>query len=74
MTGHLDMAAEEAHKREVADCAYEAFLELRDTLSSHYDAKGLGYKDADHARLTIVQFANRRINKLAADHFKKQGK
>jgi len=70
----LNAEAEEAHKRAVADCAYEAFLDLRDTLSPRYDAKGLGYESADHARLTIVRFAEKRINKLAADHLKKQGK
>jgi len=65
---------EEEHTHKVKEVAYNAMLELRDTLDKKFNAVSLGYNDADHARLTIVKVATKQIDKLCAEHLKRCGK
>lgn len=70
----LDPKSEAEHMQAVMQTAYNAMLELRDTIKPNYDAKSIGYKDADHARLTIVQLAVKTLDRLASEHLRKQRK
>lgn len=70
----IDPKAEAEHNAAVREVAYFAFLSLRDTLSKNFDAARLGYKDVEHARLTMIQQADKEVNKLCAAHLKRQGK
>lgn len=70
----IDPEAEKLHTEQMKQIAYDAMHGLRDTLNPKFDAVSIGYNDADHARLTIVQQAVKQMNKLSAEHLRKCGK
>lgn len=67
----LDPIAEAAHHNAIAELAYNAFLELRETIKPRFNAKEIGYENPDHARLTIVTQTVRQMDKLSAEHLRK---
>lgn len=67
----MNEAAEEAYRKKIHEVAYNAFLDLRETLKPKYGFKDLGYDSVEHARLVIIQQADRVILKLSAEHLKK---
>lgn len=71
MTTRLDPIAEAEHNAALRELAYNAFLELRDTLKSNYNARSLGYESAEHARLVITIMTSRRMDKMSAEHLRK---
>lgn len=70
----LNEELEAAHRQQLENLCYAAFLELRDTITPGFKAKELGYENADHARLTIVTFAVKRMDKLSAEFLRKVSK
>jgi hypothetical protein len=69
----MNKEAEAEHLSQVREVAFNTMLSLRDTLSPKFDAKGLGYRDADHARLEITKQMVKQIDKLAVEHLRKFG-
>lgn len=69
----LDPVAEAAFKKSIREVCYLAFLQLRDTLHQGYNASALGYKSVEDARLQIIAYTERTINKMSAEHLKKHG-
>lgn len=69
----LNEKAEAEHLAQLHELAYNAMLELRDTLDPKYDALSMGYGDANYARLTIVQSTARKMANLSATHLHKYG-
>lgn len=67
----INPEAEDKFNAQMREEAYNAFLQLRGTLSPKFNGPEIGYKDADHARLTIVQQTVKRMDKMAAEHLRK---
>lgn len=69
----LNLEAEVKFNSEMREVTYNAMLQLRDTLQPKFTGKDLGYKNADHARLMIVKFTVKQMDKMASDHLRKFG-
>ncbi len=70
----IDPKAEAAHEARCHAAAMDALQQLRDTLKPGFRPAEMGYQSVEHARLTIIQTADRQINKLCADHLRKAGR
>lgn len=70
----LDAEAEAKHVAAVKEVCYNAMMELRDTIKPNFHAINAGYDDREYARETIIRLADKKINKLCADHLRKAGR
>lgn len=69
----MDEKAEAEFRASIREVAYDAFLDLRETLKPGYDFKRLGYNSVEHARETIIKQSDRVITRMSSDHLKRQG-
>lgn len=62
-----------AHVAALREVCYDAFLELRDTLSPNFKPSVQGYKDVDDARFQITKRVDAQMTRMGKEHLKRMG-